>query len=142
MRSAKQCCFSTTKRFIKRWLNYTNANPIADNRLIGNSISPTVATNANNVDTANVKIIHTYNQKNGSEVDRSIFETVKIAINNAERSIHIEDQYMLSVEIAELLNRKLLSPDFKSGKVTFLTQDDSFAREDIPIIKRMRKRVY
>lgn len=127
------------KRFSKRWLNYTIANPHVDNQLIGNALHSTSNANVKDENTVNVKIIHTYNQKNGPETDRSIFETVKIAINNAEKSIHIEDQYMLSIEIAGLLNRKLLSPEFKTGTVTFLTQDDSFAKDDIPIIKRMRK---
>ena len=87
---------------------------------------------------ANVKILQTYNHPNGKIKDRSIRETVKIAIANARQTIHIEDQYMISLEIASWLNAKLKEPGFK--RVTFVTQDDSFAKPDLQFPKDMRKK--
>ena len=88
--------------------------------------------------TAHVKILQTYNHPTRNIKDRSIRETVKIAIQNARQTIHIEDQYMISLEIATWLNAKLKEPGFKS--VTCLTQDDSFAKPDIQFPKAMRKK--
>ncbi|MBD0295688.1 MAG: N-acetylmuramoyl-L-alanine amidase, partial [Flavisolibacter sp.] len=58
---------------------------------------------------------------------------------NAKKTIHLEDQYMISLEIASWLNYKLANePDFQS--VSILTQDDSIAREDLLFPKQMRKK--
>jgi phosphatidylserine/phosphatidylglycerophosphate/cardiolipin synthase-like enzyme len=89
-------------------------------------------------DSAHVKVIQTYNHPAGNIKDRSIRETVRIAIENARQTIHIEDQYMISLEIATWLNRKLKEPGFRS--VSFLTQDDSYAKPDLQFPKAMRKK--
>ncbi|MBD0377986.1 MAG: N-acetylmuramoyl-L-alanine amidase, partial [Flavisolibacter sp.] len=90
--------------------------------------------------TAHVKILQTYNHPSNDKIkDRSIRETVKLAIMNAKKTIHLEDQYMISLEIASWLNYKLVNePDFQS--VSILTQDDSIAREDLLFPKQMRKK--
>jgi len=88
-----------------------------------------------------VKIVHTYNQPNDhSRKDRSIREAVRKAITNAEKSIHIEDQYMISLEIASLINGRLHKQKNKPFKVTLVTQDDFFAGADIKFAQAMRKK--
>ena len=88
---------------------------------------------------AQVKILQTYNHPGNNIKDRSIREAVKLAIMNARRSIHIEDQYMISLEIASWLNLKLANePNLVS--VTILTQDDEIAGNDLLFARQMRKK--
>jgi phosphatidylserine/phosphatidylglycerophosphate/cardiolipin synthase-like enzyme/peptidoglycan hydrolase-like protein with peptidoglycan-binding domain len=131
-------------RFIWRWQVYWSekmpvAKPVMDLLLKGEKepIPVSVPVTAN---TANVKILQTYNHpSNPSVKDRSIRETVKLAIMNAKKTIHIEDQYMISLEIASWLNKKLLSePGFQ--KVSILTQHDIIAKDDLLFPKSMRKK--
>jgi phosphatidylserine/phosphatidylglycerophosphate/cardiolipin synthase-like enzyme len=91
------------------------------------------------LNSAHVKVLHTSNHPSGYPKDRSIRETVKIAIENARETIHIEDQYMISLEIATWLNRKILD-DQNFKRVTFLTQDDSNAKDDLKYPKYMRQK--
>src|SRR5690606_10193682 len=84
-----------------------------------------------------VKIFRTYNHWNGSIKDRSIKENLHKVISNAEKFIWMEDQYMVSCEIASWLNERLRNvPGFK---VTILTQNDKYAKGDMQIPKRKRK---
>ena len=87
---------------------------------------------------AHVKIVQTYNHPNKPIKDRSIREAVRIAIANAKHTIHVEDQYMISLEIATWLNAKLKEPGFTS--VTCVTQDDEYAKSDLLFPKGMRKK--
>ena len=58
-----------------------------------------------------VKVIHTYNHWKRPELrDRSLKDTIFYAIQNAERSIYIEDQYLVNLEVAALLNERLKQP--------------------------------
>ncbi|HTQ29022.1 MAG TPA: N-acetylmuramoyl-L-alanine amidase, partial [Puia sp.] len=90
-------------------------------------------------DTAYVKILHTYNHPVDTSIrDRGIHDELKIAIMNARESVYLEDQYVISQEIASWLNLKLKEPGFKN--VTILTQDDEFARGDLLFPQDMRKK--
>ncbi len=129
--------FQLLQRFIWRWRQAFRGNQDIrmGAKLRGeNDAAPADALYGDGI--SNVKIISTFNQNNGAIIDRSIYNTVVTAITNAETSVHLECQYMISVEIAKLLNYKLKTPGFT---VSILTQDDKFARADIPIIKKMRK---
>ena len=55
---------------------------------------------------------------------------------NAKKSVYMEDQYMVSCEIAGWLNEKLRNDN--NFKVTIVTQHDEFAKEDMKIPKRKR----
>ncbi len=116
------------RRFIKRW----EANPESSKFPLrgkkDQDISPGHGPTADDRSINNVKIVHTYNnQNNPSFKDRSAQETITTAIRNARRSIYMEDQYMVSLEIAGLLNDRLKDPEFKN--LTILIQDDSLTSE-------------
>ncbi|RYZ28266.1 MAG: hypothetical protein EOO10_10140 [Chitinophagaceae bacterium] len=133
------------RRFIWRWQVYkaerthnTFLSLYMQKPLLGEKeATPPVALPGTN--TAHVKILQTYNHPGKNIQDRTIREAVKLAITNAKKTVHIEDQYMISLEIASWLNTKLANePGFVS--VTILTQDDSIAGEDILFAKQMRKK--
>ncbi len=125
-------------RFMWRWQVLKEAYPWMPDVLNGrNEIQP--GPDAGSA-VAHVKIIQTYNHPNKPIKDRSIRETVRIAIANAKDTIHIEDQYMISLDIATWLNAKLKEPDFTS--VTCVTQDDSYASSDLLFPKGMRKKFF
>jgi phosphatidylserine/phosphatidylglycerophosphate/cardiolipin synthase-like enzyme len=126
-------------RFIERWKTYTLAKGMAGSPYVALTASaqqtapppPATGTGA-----SYVKILHTYNRWDGTKKDRSIRNTLKEVIKNAQRYIWMEDQYMVSCEIAGWLNEKLRSnPEFK---VTILTQNDVYAKSDMKIPKRKR----
>ena len=130
-------------RFLWRWQVFRSEKPpvwtpLAFLPLRGES-EPVPAPGSPGRTTANVKILQTYNHPGNPAIkDRSIREAVRLAIMNAKKTIHIEDQYMISLEIATWLNRKLSEPGFQS--VSILTQDDSIALEDLQFPKSMRKK--
>ncbi len=123
-------------RFMWRWQVLKEALPWLPN--LKNCISEPKPGAVITAGTAHVKILQTYNHPTKNIKDRSVRETVKIAISNARKTIHIEDQYMISLEIASWLNAKLKEPDFQS--VSILTQDDSIAKSDIQFPKDMRRK--
>lgn len=106
--------------------------------LLKNSINEPVPGAISGSGSAHVKILQTYNHPSKIIKDRTIRETVRTAIANARTSIHFEDQYMISLEIASWVNTKLKEPGFQ--RVTILTQDDSYAKPDIQFPKDMRKK--
>ena len=131
------------KIFKMRWesqLKYLTSRGIlhkglGDSNLISDNFIPAVLP-AKSGDSF-VKIFRTYNHWNGLIKDRSIKENLHKVISNAERFIWMEDQYMVSCEIASWLNERLRNvPGFK---VTILTQNDKYAKEDMQIPKRKRK---
>ncbi len=130
-------------RFIWRWQVYKSRASLPTPKLLSAPLlgekEPLPAAALPGANVAHVKILQTYNHPGSNIKDRSIREAVKLAIFNAKKSVHIEDQYMISLEIASWLNNKLANePNFSS--VTILTQDDDIAGEDILFPKQMRKK--
>jgi phosphatidylserine/phosphatidylglycerophosphate/cardiolipin synthase-like enzyme len=132
------------QRFLDRWNNYKNGrlpyvNPYTLIPLRGQNepepkpVNPVPGT-------AYVKVFHTYNHPNDpAKKERSIRDNLKTAIMNARESVYLEDQYMISLEIATWLNLKLMKePGFKS--VGILTQDDDYAGGDLQFPQSMRKK--
>jgi phosphatidylserine/phosphatidylglycerophosphate/cardiolipin synthase-like enzyme len=131
------------QRFIARWNNYKNGklpyiNAYMLAPLRGQSEPEPKPANPN-PDTAYVKVFHTYNHPyDAAKKERSIRDNLKTAIMNAKESVYLEDQYVISLEIATWLNLKLKEPGFKS--VGILTQDDEYARGDLQFPQDMRKK--
>ena len=84
-----------------------------------------------------VKILHTYNNSDGTIRDRSIKNVLEKVIANAKKYIWMEDQYMVSCEIAGWMNKRLQAD--ANFKVKIFTQNDSHAKGDMKIPKRKRK---
>lgn len=114
------------------WKRNQNLNP---NRLVIPNFNTYNTTATNN---ANIKIVNTYNLRrypNQIVYDRSMYKTLKEIIKNAKTYIYIEDQYIISIEVAKLLNQKIREPNFK--KLIILTQDPRVTQELLfPIEKR------
>jgi phosphatidylserine/phosphatidylglycerophosphate/cardiolipin synthase-like enzyme/N-acetyl-anhydromuramyl-L-alanine amidase AmpD len=126
------------RRFIERWTNFINTKGLSsDPKVALNQSSQALSsTGAAGPNASYVSIKHTYNRANGTGKDRSIRDTLKAVIQNARKSIWMEDQYMVSCEIARWMNQKLKAdPNFD---VRILTQDDVYAKEDMKIPKRKR----
>ncbi|MDF2188381.1 S8 family serine peptidase [Paraflavitalea sp. CAU 1676] len=132
--------YALLQRFLWRWNQFKTyrgtSYPTMYTKLKGEAEKPPPPARAGQ-GVSNVKIVHTYNAKNGVDYSHGIYSNVERAIRNAESSVHFECQYMISVEIAKLLHDKVAGN--KNFKVTILTQEDKYARADIHIIKRMRK---
>ena len=126
-------------RFVQRWKDYLLSRGLTNSAgvdlLKGRKIPPPPPT-APGTFVAYAKILHTYNQWNGQGNDRTIRNTLKEVIRNAQRYVYFEDQYMVSCEIAGWLNERLVNvPGFK---VIIITQDDEHAQSDLHFAKRKR----
>jgi phosphatidylserine/phosphatidylglycerophosphate/cardiolipin synthase-like enzyme len=80
-------------------------------------------------------IVGTYNSPDGREKLRTFRSAYLAIIDAASRYIYIEDQYLVSLEIAEHLNRKIKENGFE--RVMFVIQD-SHETSDIMIPNRKR----
>jgi len=81
------------------------------------------------------KVVGTYNRPDGGEKDRSLKKAYFDIIDNAKTYIYIEDQYLVNVDVARAINKKLKDEGFR--KVIFAIQD-SIETADIFIPNRKR----
>ena len=131
------------QRFMDRWENYKRGktpyvNPYSLLPLRGLT-EPEPGPLNTDPSAAYARVFHTYNHPSDpGKKNRSIRDNLKTAIMNAKESVYLEDQYVISLEIATWLNLKLKEPGFKS--VGILTQDDDYARGDLLFPKDMRKK--
>jgi len=79
------------------------------------------------LDYAYTKIVHTYNYNRTVENDRSMLKIIEAIIQNAKTYIYMEDQYLVSTKVADLLNKKLKEQNFK--RLIILTQDAKITDE-------------
>ncbi|HEY0346660.1 MAG TPA: hypothetical protein VGC60_00775, partial [Pyrinomonadaceae bacterium] len=84
------------------------------------------------------KVVGTYNSPNGSEPPvRSLKHAYVKIIDNAKSYIYIEDQYMVNLEVASALKKKVQDENFKM--VTFAIQAESETQDIlIPLRKRIK----
>lgn len=80
-------------------------------------------------------VVGTYNSPDGKEKLRTFRSAYLAIIDAASRYVYIEDQYMVSLEIAEHLNRKIKENSFE--RVMFVIQDSN-ETADIMIPNRKR----
>jgi phosphatidylserine/phosphatidylglycerophosphate/cardiolipin synthase-like enzyme len=104
------------QRFKRRWRNHPQAKSVS---LSGenepkpkDSLAPYPY----------AKVVGTYNSPDGSEKqDRSLKDAYLKIIENAKTYIYIEDQYLINLDVAKAINKKIKEPDFR--KVMFAMQD-------------------
>jgi phosphatidylserine/phosphatidylglycerophosphate/cardiolipin synthase-like enzyme len=85
------------------------------------------------------QVVGTYNSLDGREKDRSLSKAYLQIIDNAKSYIYIEDQYLVNLDVARALNKKIKDPKFR--KLTFAIQD-SIETSDILIPNRKRGEFY
>lgn len=121
--------YEILQRFKRRWRNH----PVAKQEsLLGSGESkPKEADSL----FPYAKVVGTYNSLDHSEKDRSLHDAYLAIIENAKTYIYIEDQYLVNLDVARALNKKIKDPYFK--KVIFAIQD-SIETSDIFIPNRKR----
>lgn len=131
-----KAAISLLQRFINRWnlhrVQFGGASAPLSLPALPNAgpVSPS---------TPFVKVLHTFNHhKDITKKDRSILHTVKLAIERASNSVFLEDQYMISPEIASFLNKAVrANPKLQ---VRIHTQDDALAGADLMFPQKFRGR--
>lgn len=81
------------------------------------------------------KVVGTYTRPDGREKDRSLSEAYLAIVENAQSYIYLEDQYLVNLDVARALNKKIKDPNFR--KLTLAIQD-SIETADILIPNRKR----
>jgi phosphatidylserine/phosphatidylglycerophosphate/cardiolipin synthase-like enzyme len=116
-------------KFKRRWANHPAAKkfPLKG---ANESLSPGFTANARYA-----KVVGTYNDPNSTYRDRSFREAYLKIIDNAEKYIYIEDQYLVNVEVASHLNQKIKESNFST---LILAIQDSKETQDILIPDRKR----
>lgn len=121
--------FDVLTKFLLRWKNHPSAKSVT---LLGSNESRPKERPA---PYPYVKVVGTYNSPNGSDPDRSLRKAYLSIIENASSYIYIEDQYLVNLDVAKALNKKIREPGFQ--KLTFAIQD-SGETADIFIPNRKR----
>ena len=85
-----------------------------------------------------VQVVGTYNSPDGKEKDRSFSEAFFKVIENAEKYIYIEDQYMVNLDVARVLNKAIKKPKFERLTLAIQASDET---ADILIPNRKERRV-
>lgn len=119
-------------KFIKRWQHHDQAKSVT---LKGVSDSKSVALDKAASGLLNGKVVGTYNAPDGKEKDRSAKEAYLKIIANARNYIYIEDQYLVNIDVANALNKKLKDISFK--RLIIIIQD---SRETTDILIPHKKR--
>lgn len=119
-------------KFIKRWQHHDQAKSVT---LKGVSDSKSVALDKAASGLLNGKVVGTYNAPDGKEKDRSAKEAYLKIIANARNYIYIEDQYLVNLDVANALNKKLKDISFK--RLIIIIQD---SRETTDILIPHKKR--
>jgi phosphatidylserine/phosphatidylglycerophosphate/cardiolipin synthase-like enzyme len=117
------------QRFRRRWGNHPAARSVG---LAGTSEprppeDPTLDTYAT--------AVGTYNSVDGRQSDRSLRDAYLKVVDNARDYIYIEDQYMVNLDVAAHLNRKLKEPTFTSVVLVIQAASET---DDILIPNRKR----
>jgi phosphatidylserine/phosphatidylglycerophosphate/cardiolipin synthase-like enzyme len=121
------------KRFRRRWAEHPQARTIALD--VSDSDAKSMPPEPRSVNTFGL-VVGTFNSGVTGQADRSFHDAYFTILQNARNYIHIEDQYMVNLDVAAMLNRKIKEPTF--GNLTLVIQDAS-QTTDIGIPNRKRK---
>lgn len=121
--------YQVLQRFKRRWRNHPEAS---EESLLGASEGEPKEKPA---PYPFVQVVGTYNSVDGKEKDRSLRDAYLEIIDGARRYIYIEDQYLVNLDVAKALNKKIRESAF--SKLTFAIQD-SIETSDIFIPNRKR----
>ncbi|KTD04801.1 phospholipase D-like domain-containing protein [Fluoribacter gormanii] len=122
--------YQILQKFKKRWHNH----PSTKNVLLKgeNETKPAEITFG---DFQYGKVVGTYNDPNSNDRDRSLNDAYFSIIANAKNYIYIEDQYLVNVDVAKQLNKKIQESTFIR---LILAIQDSQETTDILIPDRKR----
>ncbi|MCW8408575.1 phospholipase D-like domain-containing protein [Legionella sp. PATHC035] len=122
--------YQILQKFKKRWHNHPSTKNI---QLKGeNETKPSEITMGNFY---YGKVVGTYNDPNSNDHDRSLKDAYFAIIANAQKYIYIEDQYLVNVDVAKQLNKKIQESNFVC---LILAIQDSQETTDILIPDRKR----
>jgi phosphatidylserine/phosphatidylglycerophosphate/cardiolipin synthase-like enzyme len=121
--------FDVLERFRQRWANHPLAREVP--LVCGQETRPPAAAPPHPY----AKVVGTYNSPDGSERLRTLRKAYLDIIDAAETFVYIEDQYMVSPEVASHLNAKIKEPSFEK---VILVMQDSDETMDILIPNRKR----
>jgi phosphatidylserine/phosphatidylglycerophosphate/cardiolipin synthase-like enzyme len=82
-----------------------------------------------------VQVVGTWNSVDGTGRDRSLMTAYLNIVKNAQKFIYIEDQYMVNLEVAKVLNAKIKEDQFQ---LLMFGIQDSIRTSDVLIPNRMR----
>jgi phosphatidylserine/phosphatidylglycerophosphate/cardiolipin synthase-like enzyme len=125
--------YQVLQRFKRRWRNHPEANK--QSILGANEPEP----KERPAPYPYAQVVGTYNSVDGREKDRSLRDAYLKIIENASRYIYIEDQYLVNLDVARALNKKIKEAQF--SRLMFAIQD-SIETSDILIPNRKRGEFY
>lgn len=122
--------YEVLQKFKLRWSNHPQAKSVL---LLGEKESKPKECPA---PAPYVKVVGTYNSPDGAgKPDRTLKEAYLKIIDNAKSHIYIEDQYLVNLDVAKALNKKI--QDSKFEKLTLAIQASSETQDVlIPFKKR------
>lgn len=123
-------------KFIKRWNNHNEAKT---HPLKGNNDSKPIPLGPITGALRHARAVGTFNSPDGKDRDRSLKEAYLKIISKARNYIYIEDQYLVNLDVAKELNKKIKEYFFK--KLIIVIQD-SKETTDIMIPDRKRGEFY
>jgi phosphatidylserine/phosphatidylglycerophosphate/cardiolipin synthase-like enzyme len=118
------------ERFVMRWKHRVGGAPLA-----GEADVKPKALGPVSGQVVRTKVVTTFNSRDGRVRDRSLKKAYLEIIDNARNYIYIEDQYLVNLEVAQALNKKLRDPWFK---LLIMVIQDSRETTDIMIPDRKR----
>src|SRR3954447_2547349 len=131
-RVAGPAAHEVLQRFKRRWANHPGTHGIA----LGGANEKPPKERPQPAPYATV--VGTYNSPNGGrDRDRSGRDAYLKIIENAQSYIYIEDQYLVNLDIARALNKKIKEPNFQ--RLMFAIQDAEATRSDLLIPNRKRR---
>ena len=126
--------YDILQKFIKRW----DFHPAAKSKTLKGRSEP----KHKEIKTGDfrwAKTVGTYNDPSGKDRDRSLKDAYLEILRNAQKYVYIEDQYLVSLDVAKELNKRIKDPNFVC--VVIVTQDCA-ETTDILIPLRRRSEFY
>jgi phosphatidylserine/phosphatidylglycerophosphate/cardiolipin synthase-like enzyme len=118
------------QRFKRRWHHH----PLARQTPLKGENEPVPA--ASPAPYPYAKVVGTFNSSDGNAKDRSLRDAYMKIIENAETYIYMEDQYMVNLDVAKVLNRKIQERHFLF--LILAIQDSKATVPDLFIANRKR----
>ncbi len=126
--------YDILQKFIKRW----DYHPAAKSKTLKGR-SETKPKEIKTGDFHWAKTVGTYNDPSGKDRDRSLKDAYLEILRNAQKYVYIEDQYLVNLDVAKELNKRIKDPNFVC--VVIVTQDCA-ETTDILIPFRRRSEFY
>jgi phosphatidylserine/phosphatidylglycerophosphate/cardiolipin synthase-like enzyme len=126
--------YDILQKFIKRW----DYHPAAKSKTLKGRSEP----KPKEIKTGDfhwAETVGTYNDPSGKDRDRSLKDAYLEIIRNAQKYVYIEDQYLVNLDVAKELNKRIKDPNFVC--VVIVTQDCA-ETTDILIPLRRRSEFY